>query len=100
MGGKVRCEISDLCCASAHHMKQALDDRLQLLKPRLLIAEATYSYNGKKHDITSKIDVSIKKLQQTGKTEAIIIGPSQNLGSTWSVTFRIGRWNAPESDLA
>ncbi|KIW99293.1 acetoacetate-CoA ligase [Cladophialophora bantiana CBS 173.52] len=64
--------------------EKALDDRLQLLKPRLLIAESIYSYKGKRHDISYKLDSSIKKLQQINECEAIIIGPGQNLASKWS----------------
>ncbi|KIX06976.1 acetoacetate-CoA ligase [Rhinocladiella mackenziei CBS 650.93] len=64
---------------------KALDDRLQLLKPRLLIAESTYSYNGKRHDISGKLDLSIEKLQPTGSCEAIIIGALQRLESKWYV---------------
>ncbi|KAK5202478.1 hypothetical protein LTR41_011772 [Exophiala xenobiotica] len=58
---------------------KALNDRLQLLKPRLLFAESTYYYNGKHHDISNVLDAAVKELQDTGTIEAIIIDPRQNL---------------------
>lgn len=68
--------------------RQALNDRLQLLQPHFLFAESTYSYNGKRHDVSGTLAVSIKTLQQNGKTDAIIIGPRDNLDSPTSVLKR------------
>lgn len=71
---------------SADLVFQALDDRLQLLKPRLLIAESSYSYNGRKHDILRKIDATVSRLQQSENIEVIIVGPMQKLRSMASVS--------------
>ncbi|KIV90220.1 acetoacetate-CoA ligase [Exophiala mesophila] len=60
---------------------KALDDRLGVLKPQFLFAESSYVYNGKRHNIVNKIDVSISKLQRDVPCEAIIIGPSDGMTS-------------------
>ncbi|KIW85993.1 acetoacetate-CoA ligase [Fonsecaea pedrosoi CBS 271.37] len=64
-----------------------LSDRLQLLQPRLLFAESTYVYNGKCHDISDKLDLSIQHLQEGGRNRTIIIGPRQGLKSETSVPY-------------
>lgn len=66
--------------------EKALHDRLQLLKPRILVAESTYSYNGKRHNISSKLGETMKGLQQIDKCESIIVGPRDLLDSTWYVS--------------
>lgn len=64
---------------------KALNDRLLLLRPRILIAESMYWYNGKRHDISQILDTSIRQLQQgaAARTEAVIVGPTENLESKW-----------------
>ncbi|KAK4893288.1 hypothetical protein LTR27_008411 [Elasticomyces elasticus] len=61
--------------------EMALDDRLQLLKPRWLFAESTYLYNGKSYNIAKKLDATIKALRQSVSCEVVIIGTTQALSS-------------------
>ncbi|RVX71872.1 hypothetical protein B0A52_04271 [Exophiala mesophila] len=52
---------------------KALDDRLQVLEPRLFIAESTYSYNGKRIDISDKIVRAFARLNSKS-CEFVTIG--------------------------
>ncbi|KIW15767.1 hypothetical protein PV08_05817 [Exophiala spinifera] len=60
---------------------KGLDDRLQQLKSRFLLAEPTYSYNGKCHNISSKLNTAVGRLQQGGPCEAIILGSNTGFSS-------------------
>ncbi|KAK6401466.1 hypothetical protein LTR81_023407 [Elasticomyces elasticus] len=61
--------------------RKALDDRLQLLKPRWLFAESTYLYNGKRHTIANNLDATIKALRESVDCEVVIIGTTQDFSS-------------------
>lgn len=64
-------------------MIQALDDRLKLLQPRLLFAESTYLYNGKKIDISRKVSDAFRKLDSSQKHELVVIGTRDRVATEW-----------------
>ena len=76
-----RLELNRSSCQIDFDVYQALNDRLQLLKPDILFAESMYNYNGKQYNISKRLDVSIKELQRSGKVEVIIVGPRDGLAS-------------------
>jgi acetoacetyl-CoA synthetase len=52
---------------------KALDDRLKVLEPRFLIAETVYSYNGKRIDISDKVERAFRQLGRRD-CELVVIG--------------------------
>ncbi|KAK6380295.1 hypothetical protein LTS17_005484 [Exophiala oligosperma] len=59
--------------------EKALSDRLVQLEPKLLFAESTYWYNGKKVDISTKIDSCTSNLSNSCAT--VIIGDTRRVKS-------------------
>lgn len=62
---------------------QALSDRLILLKPKFLFVESVYSYNGKKHNISHKIDSVVSALDGIGQLQLIVSGTTDSLKALW-----------------
>ncbi|KAH0844046.1 Acetoacetyl-CoA synthetase [Fonsecaea pedrosoi] len=63
---------------------KALEDRLKVLEPRILIAETVYSYNGNRIDISGKIANASRKVQLVNRNCELIV--VDNEGSTSSLT--------------
>lgn len=59
--------------------EKALTDRLSQINPRIVFAESSYEYNGKAHDISSKITTSAAALGGIPKCLLVVIGPSDRI---------------------
>lgn len=63
----------------ANVRNQALCDRLRQLKPRVMFAESSYSYNGKLIDISTKITKCANKVDDLVKNQLVVIGSSDSI---------------------
>lgn len=59
--------------------EKALEDRLDQLRPKLIIAETEYSYNGKTNNIEGKIDRCFAEASKKGTEQLVIIGPDHQI---------------------
>ncbi|EME44453.1 hypothetical protein DOTSEDRAFT_172659 [Dothistroma septosporum NZE10] len=59
--------------------EKALTDRLDQLQPKLIIAETSYSYNGKTHNISDKITKCHETLTNKHPCSLVIIGPNAKI---------------------
>ncbi|KAF2166766.1 hypothetical protein M409DRAFT_66349 [Zasmidium cellare ATCC 36951] len=59
--------------------EKALNDRLDQLRPRLIIAETSYSYNGKINNIEDKITRCFQQVSKETASKLVIIGPDKNV---------------------
>jgi len=60
---------------------KALSDRLGQIEPRVVFAESSYSYNGKRIDITAKIDGWTSKASSPLKL--VVIGDTAGFKTKW-----------------
>ena len=60
---------------------QALYDRLLQLKPQILVAELSYWYNGKRIDISTKINACLGQIPDP--SISVLIGGSSNFRKRW-----------------
>ncbi|USW58249.1 Putative AMP-dependent synthetase/ligase, ANL domain-containing protein [Septoria linicola] len=59
--------------------EKALSDRLDQLRPKLIIAETEYSYNGKSHTIEDKISRCYAQTQNRQACRLVLVGPSSKI---------------------
>lgn len=59
--------------------EKALNDRLDQLRPKLIIAETEYSYNGKTNNIEAKITNCYTSIAKQTPCSLIIIGPDSKI---------------------
>ncbi|KAF2210379.1 hypothetical protein CERZMDRAFT_118202 [Cercospora zeae-maydis SCOH1-5] len=59
--------------------EKALNDRLEQLRPKLIIAETEYTYNGKNHNIEDKITRCHLKSSQRQQCQLVTIGNATNV---------------------
>ncbi|KAF7194726.1 Acetoacetyl-CoA synthetase [Pseudocercospora fuligena] len=66
--------------------EKALNDRLDQIQPKLIIAQTTYSYNGKQNDIQEKISKCASAISNKKQCQLVTIGPDKNVSNdhrTW-----------------
>ncbi|KXT17078.1 hypothetical protein AC579_4365 [Pseudocercospora musae] len=66
--------------------EKALNDRLDQIEPRLIIAQTTYSYNGKQNDIQEKISKCASAISKKKECQLVTIGPDEKVSHdhrTW-----------------
>ncbi|EME84993.1 uncharacterized protein MYCFIDRAFT_187782 [Pseudocercospora fijiensis CIRAD86] len=66
--------------------EQALNDRLDQIQPKLIIAQTTYSYNGKQNSIQEKISKCASAISRKKQCQLVTIGPDEKVSHdhrTW-----------------
>jgi hypothetical protein len=59
--------------------RKALNDRLAQLRPKLIISEVTYTYNGKENSIASKITNCFGLISKEQPCSLVTIGSDQGV---------------------
>lgn len=59
--------------------EKALNDRLDQLRPKLIIAETSYSYNGKINNIEEKVTRCFQEVSKKTPCKLVTIGPDSNV---------------------
>lgn len=80
--------------------EKALADRVAQLKPRLMIVEALYRYNGKDNDISSKIRAAIAAIDGTKPALIVAEGDPANFDGAKKLTDLVGDEKAEDLKFA
>jgi hypothetical protein len=69
----------DRCCVLTDPRAKVLEDRLTLLKPRLIIAESVFWYNGREHSIVDKLNALVARMIGNESRKFVIVGARAGL---------------------
>lgn len=61
--------------------EKALIDRLDQLRPKLIVAQSEYSYNGKKNNIEEKVTKCFESTRKKSPCKLVIAGPDSKVSS-------------------